>query len=224
MLCCVPSCFSHVWLFATLWTVAHQTPLSMGFSREEYWSRCHALPQGIFPIQESNPQLLCLLYRQASSLALVLPGLNMSPQIYVYLEPVDVILLKNRVFADIIKLNPTGLGWGWENKFSVISVPIRREKVGPGRTPSEGLAGQAWGDVSTSQRMPRIASQRQKIERNKKDSSLEPSEVAWPCQHLKFRLLVAKLWDNTFLLFLSHLVCGNIHGNLRMLLMMLLIA
>ena len=32
---CVPSCFSHVWLFATLWTVAHQTPLSMGFSRQE---------------------------------------------------------------------------------------------------------------------------------------------------------------------------------------------
>ena len=27
---------SHVRLFATLWTVAHQTPLSMGFSRQEY--------------------------------------------------------------------------------------------------------------------------------------------------------------------------------------------
>ena len=30
--------FSGVWLFATPWTVAHQTPLSMGFSRQEYWS------------------------------------------------------------------------------------------------------------------------------------------------------------------------------------------
>ena len=29
---------SHVWLFATLWTVAHQAALSMGFSRQEYWS------------------------------------------------------------------------------------------------------------------------------------------------------------------------------------------
>ena len=29
---------SHVWLFATPWTVAYQTPLSMGFSRQEYWS------------------------------------------------------------------------------------------------------------------------------------------------------------------------------------------
>ena len=30
--------FSHVQLFATLWTVAHQASLSMAFSRQEYWS------------------------------------------------------------------------------------------------------------------------------------------------------------------------------------------
>jgi len=35
---CVLSRFSHIWLFATLWTIAHQAPLSMGFSRQEYWS------------------------------------------------------------------------------------------------------------------------------------------------------------------------------------------
>ena len=29
---------SHVQLFVTPWTVAHQAPLSMGFSRQEYWS------------------------------------------------------------------------------------------------------------------------------------------------------------------------------------------
>ena len=29
---------SHVQLFVTPWTVAHQTPLSMEFSRQEYWS------------------------------------------------------------------------------------------------------------------------------------------------------------------------------------------
>ena len=28
---------SHVWLFATPWTVAHQAPMSMGFPRQEYW-------------------------------------------------------------------------------------------------------------------------------------------------------------------------------------------
>ena len=30
--------FSHVQLFETLWTVVHQPPLSLGFSRQEYWS------------------------------------------------------------------------------------------------------------------------------------------------------------------------------------------
>ena len=29
---------SHVWLFVTLWTTAYQAPLSMEFSRQEYWS------------------------------------------------------------------------------------------------------------------------------------------------------------------------------------------
>ena len=35
---CMLSHFSHVQLFVILWTVAHQAPLSMGFSRQEYWS------------------------------------------------------------------------------------------------------------------------------------------------------------------------------------------
>ena len=46
---------SHVWLFATSWTVAHQAPLSMGFSRHEYWS---GLPfPSLFQDQRSNPCL-----------------------------------------------------------------------------------------------------------------------------------------------------------------------
>ena len=35
---CALSHFSHVLLFATLWTVAHQASPSMGFSRQECWS------------------------------------------------------------------------------------------------------------------------------------------------------------------------------------------
>ena len=34
----VKSFVSHVGLFVTPWTVAHHAPLSMGFSRQEYWS------------------------------------------------------------------------------------------------------------------------------------------------------------------------------------------
>ena len=43
---CMLSCFSHVQLFAALWTVVHQTPLSMEFSRQEYWSRLPYSPPG----------------------------------------------------------------------------------------------------------------------------------------------------------------------------------
>ena len=35
---CLLSCFSGVQLFATSWTVALQAPLSIGFSRQQYWS------------------------------------------------------------------------------------------------------------------------------------------------------------------------------------------
>ena len=38
------SCFSHVWLFATLWTLAHQALLSMVFPRQECWSGLPCLP------------------------------------------------------------------------------------------------------------------------------------------------------------------------------------
>ena len=44
---CLLSRFSHVWLFATLWTVACQAPLSMGFSRQ-YWSGLPRPPPGDF--------------------------------------------------------------------------------------------------------------------------------------------------------------------------------
>ena len=43
----------HVWLFATPWTVAHPAPLSMGFSRQEHWSRFPCPPPGDLP----NPGL-----------------------------------------------------------------------------------------------------------------------------------------------------------------------
>jgi len=49
MLLLLLSHFSHVWLFVTPRTVAHQTPLSMIFSRQEYWS---GLP---FPSPEDLP-------------------------------------------------------------------------------------------------------------------------------------------------------------------------
>ena len=39
------------------WTVARQASLES--SRQEYWSGCHSLLQGIFPTQGSNPGIPC---------------------------------------------------------------------------------------------------------------------------------------------------------------------
>ena len=53
---------SPVRLCATPGSVALQAPLSMGFSRQEIEVGCLVLLQGIFPTQELNPGLLCLLH------------------------------------------------------------------------------------------------------------------------------------------------------------------
>ena len=63
--------YLHVQLFATLWIIDRQAPLSMGFSRQEYWSGLPSLLQGIFLTQGSNPNLLGSLHWQVVSLPLV---------------------------------------------------------------------------------------------------------------------------------------------------------
>ena len=55
---CVLSCFSRVRLFVTPWTVAHQAPLSVGFSRQEYWSGLPFPSPGNLPNPESEPASL----------------------------------------------------------------------------------------------------------------------------------------------------------------------
>ena len=51
---------SHVQLFVTLWTGAYQAPLSMGFSRQRYWSGLPFPPPGDLPdsgIEHKSPTL-----------------------------------------------------------------------------------------------------------------------------------------------------------------------
>jgi len=50
--------FSHVWLFAMPWTVAHQSPLSMGFSRQGYWSGLLCTTPRDLPDQRIEPASL----------------------------------------------------------------------------------------------------------------------------------------------------------------------
>ena len=55
---CMLSNFSCVWFCATLWTAALQAPLSMGFSRQEYWSELPCPPPGDLPCSGMEPAFL----------------------------------------------------------------------------------------------------------------------------------------------------------------------
>ena len=57
--------FNHVWLFVTLWTIACQVPLSMGFPRQEYCSRLLFSSPGDLPspgIKPTSPALAGRFY------------------------------------------------------------------------------------------------------------------------------------------------------------------
>ena len=73
-MCYVCCYFSRVPLFATRWTVTHQAPLPMGFSRKEYRNGLPCPPPGDLPEPGIKPASLCLRHRQAGSLPLAPPG------------------------------------------------------------------------------------------------------------------------------------------------------
>ena len=71
---CMLSRFSRVLLFVTPWTVTHQFPLSVGFSRQKYWSGLPCPPPSDLPDPGIKPSSLCLLHWRAGSLPLAPPG------------------------------------------------------------------------------------------------------------------------------------------------------
>ena len=56
---CMPSCFTCILFFVSLWTVVHQPPRSLGFSRQEYWNGLLCPPPGNLPdpgIEPASPK------------------------------------------------------------------------------------------------------------------------------------------------------------------------
>ena len=99
--------FSHVWVFATLWIIAHQTHLSMDSPGKNTGVGCYALLQGIFPTQESNPCLSCLLNWQGGSSPLAPPGKPPQMDIKWYILGVLIwisLMINNVYFILIVHL------------------------------------------------------------------------------------------------------------------------
>ena len=71
---CMLSCFSCVWLFATLWTVAHQPSLLVEFSGKNSGVGCHALSREFSPPRDGSQMSLMSPELAGSSLPLAPPG------------------------------------------------------------------------------------------------------------------------------------------------------
>ena len=63
---------SHVQLCGTPWTIAHQIPLSMGFSRQEHWSGCRSFSEDLEGLNPYLPHRRQMLYNWAPQGALPL--------------------------------------------------------------------------------------------------------------------------------------------------------
>ena len=79
----------HVRLFVTLWTVACQAPLSMGFSRQDYWSGLPFLPAGDLPHAGIKPHLLHLFALAGRFFTTETPWKSEGSRLQDFLKPVS---------------------------------------------------------------------------------------------------------------------------------------
>ena len=119
---------SCVQLFATLWTVAHQAPLYMGFSRQEYWSGLPFPYPGDLPDPGMEPGSPAL---QADSLPLNYSG---SPSMYVCTHTHTHTHTHTYIHIHSCK----GFPGGSDSKASVCNAGDPGSIPGLGRSPGEG--------------------------------------------------------------------------------------
>ena len=105
-------CFSRVQLFETPWTVAHQAPLSTGFSRQEYWSGLPLPSPGDLPDPGVEPVSPAL---QADSL--LLSHLGQWPKILNIRKDSEHILQKD--LSPLLRVRETI----WES-YKLSGVPL----------------------------------------------------------------------------------------------------
>ena len=116
----------HVWLFVTTWTVACQVPLSMGFSRQEYWSWSNLPDPGIEP--RSPTFHSGSLPSEQSGKALKeswgsLEFITSWPELWVNLGPLNCIWYQNK--DSLIQnhtLNCSTCSWGWKSTSNIINI------------------------------------------------------------------------------------------------------
>ena len=94
----------HVWFFVTLWTVAHQVPLSMGFCRQEHWNRLPCPPPGDLPDSGIKPAFPGAPTLEAESLPLNHQE-SLIEHFYIHLLAICMSLLEKCLFRYSVHFN-----------------------------------------------------------------------------------------------------------------------
>ena len=100
-------------LSAIPWTAAHWVPLSMGFSRQEYWSGLPFLPVGDLPNPVIEPPISCVSY--AGRQTLPLRHLR-SPYIYIYTYIYIYVTLKQSMKTCSTRSQESATCTAWQKK------------------------------------------------------------------------------------------------------------
>ena len=118
---CMPAqSLSCVWLFVSLWTVAHQAPLSMGVSRQESWSGLPCPPPGDLP-SPGIKSVLCLMspalpsrfFTTSAIYEALAPLLVLSKYIYLWIRVSWVVLARKNPLPmeEMQDTQVQSLGW-----------------------------------------------------------------------------------------------------------------
>ena len=124
---CMPSCFSHVQLFGTLWTVVHQAPLSISFSRQEYWNGLPCPPPGESSQPRDRNYVSYGSYIAGRFLAtgplgkpVLEPYYTSVSKIFTWLLQMSQLELRHYCFFWNMPFNPSNLSWFTCNIFIII--------------------------------------------------------------------------------------------------------
>ena len=112
---------SHIRLFATLRPVAHQAPLSTGFSRQECWSRLPFPPEGIVSMQGVN---LRLLPWQSDALPLSHLGSSLYTHTCIYMIYMDISPFTHLIVCPLQLTNANATYHSNSDSMLLISKPI----------------------------------------------------------------------------------------------------
>ena len=111
----MPSCFSCVWLFAALWAISCQASLSVGFSRQEYWTRLpsptpEGLPDpGIEPASLKSPALAGKFFTTNATSEVLVSAFKFTTKRKKIIDFISIQLTSKSVSLN----NQVYVGWWW---------------------------------------------------------------------------------------------------------------